>query len=73
MEIMPKVTLIELSTNCSSLDVKQRLGRVKRKCKEKNTKGIKTNTVIKHYLNTSERENLQGNDQYLKSVVGYMD
>lgn len=50
------MTLIELSINCSRLDVKQRLGRVKRKCKEKLTKSIKTDTVTKHYLNISDRE-----------------
>lgn len=59
--------------NCSKLDVKQRLGRVKRKSKEKrNAKAIKTYTVIKHYLNTSDRESLQGNDQYLRSATDYV-
>lgn len=51
-----QVTLIELSINCSRLDVKQRLGRVQRKFNEKLTKSIKINTVIKHYLSISDRE-----------------
>lgn len=74
-----QVTLIEPSINCSRLDVKQRFGRVKGKFKgKKNTKGIKTNnktikTAIKHYLNTSERESLQGNDWYLRSAVDNLD
>lgn len=50
------MALIELSINCSRLDVKQRLGGAKRKFKEKFTKSIKTNTVTKHYLNISDRE-----------------
>jgi len=68
-----QVTLIELSINCSRLDVKHRLGRAKRKSKEKNTKGINTNTAIQHYLNISDRESLQGNDRYLRSAEDYMD
>lgn len=57
-----QVTLIEVSINCSRLDVKQRFGRMKGKFKEKKktTKGIKTNnktirTAIKHYLNMTEK------------------